>query len=418
MITIVNSQKCIFKQCILSVVLLAVSIVGLAAGGILTKTGIRLSKKVAVFNPDGNYDNAPVSVSFNKNIEKRWYTEDHSLMGAQFDGVIYNNMRFTAVQNWTIVIAIPENCRLDPNPWNGEYSLNTNKLTICQPVKGDKSMKGKVADYIVEPKSVQTFGCIMYAPDTYMPERSKIVITYTPFVHPQLIPAFWVCLIICFTLFVIMVTYILVSVLRHKEMIRQQKLNQEYIETTLKLFANTIEAKDQYTKGHSERVSIYAREIARRMKLPQFEQDAVYHAAILHDVGKIGVPDTILNKPGKLTAEERLVMQGHAASSAKILEGFSYIADVANIARHHHERYDGKGYPDGFTGEKIPLLSRIICVADCFDAMTSDRCYRPKLDMEKVKKELDVCSGSQFDPSIVPIMIKMIDDGFAPIDKY
>src|SRR5574344_290971 len=149
----------------------------------------------------------------------------------------------------------------------------------------------------------------MYAPSDFDPQKSNISISYTPFVYPQLIPEFWAG-VICFgTVFVIMVTSLSVSAFRQKEMIQQEKQNKEFIEATLKLFANTIEAKDQYTKGHSERVSIYAREIARRMKLPQFDQDAVYHAAILHDVGKIGIPDTSLNKPGKLTPEERVVRQ-------------------------------------------------------------------------------------------------------------
>lgn len=215
-----------------------------------------------------------------------------------------------------------------------------------------------------------------------------------------------------------MVTSLSVSAFRKKEMIQQEKQNKEFIEATLRTFANTIEAKDQYTKGHSERVSIYSREIARRMKMSPFEQETVYHAAILHDVGKIGVSDAILNKPGPLTPEERKIMQSHAELGSRILEGFTYIPDVATIVRHHHERYDGTGYPYGLSGEKIPLYSRIICVADCFDAMTSDRCYRRKLGIETVKHELEVCSGSQFDPAIVSVFITMINDGFAPIDKY
>lgn len=200
-----------------------------------------------------------------------------------------------------------------------------------------------------------------------------------------------------------------------EKMRRRQKEYQQIVEQSLQTFANTIDAKDPYTNGHSARVAWYSREIARRMGLSKQEQERIYYVALMHDIGKIGVPDHILNKNGRLTAEERKIIQMHPSVGGDILRNFTALDGIAEGARYHHERYDGRGYCTGLAGVEIPLVARIIGVADSYDAMSSDRCYRKALPQDVVAEELRKGSGTQFDPTIVPVMLDMMRDGVAPL---
>ena len=165
--------------------------------------------------------------------------------------------------------------------------------------------------------------------------------------------------------------------------------------------AKAVDFRDNYTHGHSQRVAEYSVGIARDMNLSEAEIEIVQRAATLHDLGKVGVSDEVLNKPGKLSDEEFAMIQAHASNGFEILkEAPSFEALLPGI-RSHHERYDGRGYPDGMKGEDIPLLARIIAAADAYDAMTSDRIYRKALPMEKAKEEMKKCAGTQFDPEVV-----------------
>ncbi|MBP5649289.1 MAG: HD domain-containing protein [Clostridia bacterium] len=195
---------------------------------------------------------------------------------------------------------------------------------------------------------------------------------------------------------------------------RHEKEFQDITEQALETVARTIDAKDNYTKGHSNRVAIYSREIARRMGYSEQDQRKVYYIALLHDIGKIGVPDNILNKPGRLTPEEREVIQQHPAIGGEILQDFIAVPGIADGARYHHEKYDGTGYVSHVSGKNIPEIARIIGIADSYDAMQSARCYRPALTDEYIRNELVNCAGKQFDPDIVKYMLDMIDDGTAP----
>lgn len=175
--------------------------------------------------------------------------------------------------------------------------------------------------------------------------------------------------------------------------------------------ANTVDAKDVYTRQHSMRVAKYSREIARRLGWQEEEVANLYNMALLHDIGKIGIPDAILNKPGRLTDEEFAVMKTHTTIGGEILKDITVIENVAGGALYHHERYDGHGYMHGLKGEDIPLFARIICIADSYDAMTSDRAYRKSLPMEVVRGELEKGRNTQFDNSLVDIMMQIIDEG-------
>ena len=143
------------------------------------------------------------------------------------------------------------------------------------------------------------------------------------------------------------------------------------------------------------------------------EQEHIYYVALLHDIGKIGVPDHILNKPGKLDPEEREVIQTHPKIGADILKNFTALKGIAEGAKYHHERFEGGGYCEGIAGEEIPLVARIIGVADTYDAMSSERCYRKPLSNDYIRSELEGGKGTQFDPNIVPHMLEMIKDGTA-----
>lgn len=215
------------------------------------------------------------------------------------------------------------------------------------------------------------------------------------------------CVLTC-TVFCFIYTRIQMRQLEKRTVLYQSLLNQ-----SLETFANAIDAKDRDTNGHSIRVANYSRELARRMNLSEERQEKLYYAAMLHDIGKIGIPDSILKKPGKLTEEERNVICSHPLIGGEILKNFTAIQGVSDGAKYHHERYDGNGYNEGLKGEQIPLAARIICVADCYDTMSSRRVYKELRDEAYILKELEECSGKQFDPDIVPFMIDMIKDGTA-----
>jgi putative two-component system response regulator len=174
--------------------------------------------------------------------------------------------------------------------------------------------------------------------------------------------------------------------------------------------ADAIDAKDAYTKGHSGRVAEYAREIAKRAGYSFDRQEEIYMMGLLHDVGKIGVPDAVINKPGKLTDEEFEIIKTHPGRGARILQNIEEMPKLAIGARWHHERFDGKGYPDGLSGEEIPEEARIIAVADAYDAMTSNRSYRGIIPQDVVKGEFEKGLGTQFDPRFAAIMLEIISE--------
>ena len=174
--------------------------------------------------------------------------------------------------------------------------------------------------------------------------------------------------------------------------------------------AEAIDAKDNYTNGHSTRVAGYSKEIAKRYGYSPERQEEIYMMGLLHDVGKIGIPDQIINKPGRLTDEEFAMIKEHPAKGAKILSAVTEMPQLVTGARWHHERYDGSGYPDGLKGDDIREEARIIAVADAYDAMTSNRSYRETIPRERVIRELKRGMGTQFDERFAKIMLQMIEE--------
>lgn len=177
----------------------------------------------------------------------------------------------------------------------------------------------------------------------------------------------------------------------------------------VKTLSGAIDAKDTYTNGHSNRVADYSREIAKRAGFSEKKQDDIYMMGLLHDVGKIGIPEAIINKPARLSDEEYAEIKTHPLLGAGILKNITEFPQLTVGARWHHERYDGKGYPDGISGEEIPMEARIIAIADAYDAMSSRRSYRDVLPQDVIRAELVKGRGTQFDPKFADIMLAMID---------
>ncbi len=195
-----------------------------------------------------------------------------------------------------------------------------------------------------------------------------------------------------------------------REVQRKTKENNRLFLGIVRSLAEAIDAKDTYTNGHSVRVAEYSREIAARAGYDDDRQYRIYVVGLLHDVGKIGVPDAIINKEGRLDDREFEIIKGHPAKGSKILSSIKEMPELTIGARYHHERYDGRGYPDGLKGEEIPEEARIIAVADAYDAMSSNRSYRKSLPQEVVRAEIEKGKGTQFDPHFADIMLTMIDE--------
>lgn len=229
----------------------------------------------------------------------------------------------------------------------------------------------------------------------------------------------WFKLYVCMIagLVLIWITWFITRAKMQRTLLKQ-KLELEYAKKQIQMsnetilsIARTVDAKDSNTSQHSYRVSEYSVAIAKRLGYSEEQCENLRKMALLHDIGKIGIPDAILNKPARLTDEEYEIMKTHVIRGGEILKDFTLIDNVGVGALYHHERYDGTGYCHGLKGEEIPIEARIIGIADAFDAMTANRVYRKQLDLDFVIGELKRCSGTQFDPHLVEIMLSLIDEG-------
>lgn len=324
--------------------------------------------------------------------------------GAQYDGVLQNDTD-RVFHNWSLRMVFSEAPVIDSS-WNGTFQ--TDGDTVAFTAEDISDTEDDPAT--VRKHSVSTFGSVMYSKQL-LELRSC---TLTGYFRTGLtdLPAFWVLAALALFWCAALVTHIILDV-RTREYQVRQKLDAEIIEQSMNTFIGFIDAKDAYTRGHSSRVAAYAAEMGRRMGMAENEVNNLYYITLMHDCGKIGIPDTVLKKPGKLTPEEYEIIKAHTTLGDSILVNFTAIPGIRDGAHYHHERFDGKGYPAGLAGEDIPLCARIICVADSYDAMSTNRCYRSHLRREKILSELRDNAGTQFDPKIVKHMIDMISDGFA-----
>jgi putative nucleotidyltransferase with HDIG domain len=221
-------------------------------------------------------------------------------------------------------------------------------------------------------------------------------------------------IIVCLMIFAVIDVFCFVAYRRIREHQKRDERSREQLDkmntNIIKALAYTIDAKDRYTSGHSQRVANYSLELAKRMGKSEDEQKIIYYAGLLHDVGKIRVPEEVINKPGKLTEDEFNLIKMHPVSGYHILKDIYEDKRLSSGAKYHHEKYDGTGYPNGLSGENIPEIARIIGVADAYDAMASNRSYRDALPQEAVRSEIEEGIGKQFDPEVGKIMLQMMDE--------
>ena len=218
------------------------------------------------------------------------------------------------------------------------------------------------------------------------------------------------------------VGWIVWMMVKRREQRMQRELEQanrmvEMGTQTVRAIARAVDAKDPRTGGHSRRVALYSKQMAKEYGMSDKDCQEIEWAANMHDIGKIGIPDSILNKDSRLTDEEYATMKSHTTKGAEILNDFTLLDHVVEGAEFHHERYDGRGYPKGLAGEGIPIFARIIGVADAFDAMTANRVYRKQMDFGYVLNELEKGRGTQFDPQFVDILLKLIRNGVIDLNK-
>ena len=202
----------------------------------------------------------------------------------------------------------------------------------------------------------------------------------------------------------------------HNHSTLQDEERRAYV-ATIACLADAVQAKDPYTQGHCERVSHYARAAGERLGLSEAELRVTCYAALLHDVGKIGVSDGVLNKAGPLLPEERKLVEAHVRIGHDLLTGVPVLREVASAVLYHHERFDGLGYPEGLAGDRIPMASRIVAVVDAYCAMLDERSYKQAYPPERARAELIRCSGSQFDPRVVPAVLSAIDEVDAEVEE-
>lgn len=202
---------------------------------------------------------------------------------------------------------------------------------------------------------------------------------------------------------------------------KSEELEKAYLDT-IGILRQTVEAKDPYTRGHSDRVSEFSVLIGKKMGLDDETLHTLKIGGLFHDIGKIGIPDSILLKESKLSDEEYSQIKNHPTIGAHMLGDAAVFKDIIPIVKHHHERFDGRGYPSQLAGENIPFIARIAAVADTFDAMTSKRTYRDALPLSVVKEEIEKCSGTQFDPKIAKVFLDILNNDYKSItdiqEKY
>ena len=343
-------------------------------------------------------------------ISKSWANNEGSESenwGEQFDFAV-KDLKEYKLANWSLTLDFNDDkfelLTVD-DAWNVDYKVDGKKLIIT-PHKDITLVN-------IRPKEANTFGFILILKNKIESVNfvnfnytlsGKVYRTYVSY------PIFWVLALLTFTYIAFLIAYIVIKK-REKnfEMFKEQSYS--IISQSMNTFASLIDTKDPYTKDHSGRVSYYAVKIARKLGLKDEEVKNLAYIALMHDCGKLVIPDELLTKPAKLTPEEYSIMKEHTTYGGKALENFTSIKDMHDGALYHHEKWNGTGYPKGLKGEEIPLCARIIGVADALDAMNSDRCYRKRLSREKILTELRNYSGVQFDPKIATLVINMINNG-------
>ena len=335
-------------------------------------------------------------------ISKHWFNNPDTPLqtyGAQYDNTISNDSSYDIV-NWSVVLEVPEKNITIDSYWNGEWVYDKKESVIA--VAPDE-----IIGTIPAGDSV-TFGAVMISKE--LMDFTDMTFTGCRYRPITQYPLFWIIMILLVAWITSAIAYVLYRIREINYRKNAERLG-NVISQTMSTFANFIDTKDAYTKGHSARVSYYSMKLAEKLGMNEEDVRDIGYIGLMHDCGKLATPESILNKPGRLTPEEFDVMRRHTTNGGNILKDFTAIKDIKDGALYHHERYDGTGYMEGLAGEDIPLVARIICVADALDAMNSDRCYRTHLAKDVIISELETNKGTQFDPAIAQLAIDMINSG-------
>lgn len=325
---------------------------------------------------------------------KNCWQEENGSWGSQYDIYIYNNTDYTFL-DWELEMTVPEEARIDSS-WNGEFTQSPGKIKV----KGEQ----ETLTIMAAAHSSIKIGFVLYT--NQLMNSSSFHLTGKFLRNPLKNKLFLFALTAFFVVFIIFIISNVVYYLVKK----QRTIDNEKIESLIKLCARFIDVRDEYTKMHSSHVGIYARKIAEKMGFDEEFQKNIYYMGMMHDVGKVLIPREILCKTSKLDDEEWNEMKKHPLYSAGILEGFTAVPGIKEAALYHHERYDGTGYPTGLREKEIPIQARIICVADSYDAMHTNRSYRSHLSDEVILQELEKNKGSQFDPDAAEALITLIKE--------
>lgn len=370
-----------------------------------------------------------------------------------YEGLFTNHSK-VEISNWTMRLDFIEECYLNSS-WNGIVEVHQNvdgeekiqKIDLRYTDESDLTLEYiEDGDIFLFPMSKGDY--LIYYPNKYAKEIPIVAIDDVPgkvgigfiiywdkskpFVQPRykieyqrhkkyfkgteatifiITGILWIISIVT-GLAVYVTTYMSKEKIR-KEIEKREsekKITEKMLDELIKALAYSIDVKDKYTHGHSERVAAYSLKLAKLMNLPHKDCKEIFYAGLVHDVGKIGIPEKIINKQGKLTDVEYEIIKTHTENGAGILKHITDMPYLAIGAKYHHERYDGKGYPCHLKGDEISLLARIVAVADSYDAMTSHRSYRDMLSQKEVREEIVNGMGTQFDPVVAQKMIMLIDE--------
>ena len=339
---------------------------------------------------------------YSVDISKHWVNDPGvplQTYGAQYDNTV-TNMSSYEIVNWSLAITVPERNITIDSCWNGEwqYDKKSDVIFFTPDERIERILTNDSATFgaVMISKELMDFTDVVFSGCRYKPMTKYLL--------------FWIIMVLLVAWATSVIAFIFYSVREENYRKNEEKMD-NVISQTMSTFANFIDTKDKYTKGHSARVSYYSRKIAEKLGMSEEEIRDIGYIGLMHDCGKLAIPGEILNKPGKLSSEEFKVMQSHTVNGEAILKDFTAIEGIKDGALYHHERYDGCGYMKGLAGEEIPLVARIIGVADAMDAMNSDRCYRNHLSKDVILSELEKNKGTQFDPKIAQIMIDMINSG-------
>lgn len=332
--------------------------------------------------------------------ENSW-TESNDMNLYSYDGLLANTTD-KDFKDWCIKLKIPETTII-ANTWNCYAYIENDYLYI----KSEENRSSKINS-----KSDKDFGFLLISENDLV---FRSVTIYGRICRKFRTHFLFILCIIMSVLSAIASLYGLVLqriIFNQRQLTKQrQEHDNQIIEQTMKTFTNFIDNKDTYTQGHSTRVAAYVREMAKRMGMSEQEQLNIYYAGLMHDIGKLTIADEVLNKTSRLSSEEWNLIQQHTTNGAALLKNFTILPEVNDAVLYHHERYDGTGYINRLSGKEIPLVARMVGIADSYDAMNTNRCYRLKFSEERIISELERCRGKQFDPDLVPYLISMIKDG-------